>query len=287
MNARHLSFVQRTLGVLVASAFFAACSSGGAGTLMNGLGGADGGAASNTDAGRVGSGASGGDDDEADSDGTARDAGAKKKDAGSTRDGGSTADAGRKDSGGGGETCAFAGTCDSGLTMQLCTTTNASGSCTGARYDIDGTSYACASCTSCTAAADDAMNDCHPDIGGFDAGGSTPVETCSVVGTTCATGTLQYCYTSTSMGCTSRYVHDGNSYPCAQCASCDSAWGAAYVSCMDAAYGCDDLESCCGSFPSQSQSGCYSAVSSYRAQPGGDVSCKQTYDSYRSAGNCP
>ena len=65
---------------------------------------------------------------------------------------------------------------------------------------------------------------------------------------------MQVCSTSSSTsGCLStRYVHNGVSYPCTSCSSCDGAWGNAYVACMDAKYGCDDLEYCCGQFPAQS-----------------------------------
>ncbi len=205
------------------------------------------------------------------SDGSASDAGKK--------DGSSGFDASTKDSGST-ESCQFMSSCDKG-SMEFCTTYSSGGSCVGARYKVDGVSFACASCASCTSAQQDAQEACTPT--------PAPTESCNTVVTSCKVGgNMQLCSVSGSSGCLSMsYHHNGKTYSCVSCSSCDAAYDDAYVACMDALYGCDDLQYCCGYFPSQSQTGCYNAVTSYRGQVGGDVSCKSTYESYRNAGYCP
>jgi hypothetical protein len=279
--------------LLLGACGFAACSSGAGGLFDASDGGAGPQASSSPGSDQTPKTASGTDDgDDTRDEPSPRDGG--KRDGSSTKDGGSTdagkTDAGKKDASGGfdassapTESCQYAGSCDDGTTLQFCTTTQSGSGCIGARYDLDGTSYECASCGNCSAAADDAQSACHPSV-------STPTESCTSLGYSCTVGgTIQYCTTTVSgTGCTAAsYKHNGKTYSCSSCSSCDSAWGNAYVACMDAKYGCDDLEVCCGYFPSASQQGCYNSVSSFRSQLGGDVQCKSTYNSYSQAGYCP
>lgn len=225
---------------------------------------------------------------------TSNDAGTSKHDGGSatgdaaasSKDGGKDSGPNKADAGSSAtETCSSAAACSAGGQLSFCVTSDANG-CHSARYDFNGTSYPCNSCTDCTSAMNSAESDCNPSNGN----GGTTTETCSAVNSSCsAGGTVQYCVTYASTGACvgARYTYGGQSYPCTDCTTCNDGYNGAMDVCMDAQNGCDQYAACCSYLTPAAQSGCLSTANQYRNTLGGDVTCKSFYDSYKSAGYCP
>jgi hypothetical protein len=117
--------------------------------------------------------------------------------------------------------CSSSTTCGSnGLTYTQCTTYSAGGTCESSTYEVsNGTAYTCASCSNCTSAYDSVQSYCSSQV--------SPTTSCSTSYACGSTGATYYtCTTSTGSTCDSitYETSTGNSWQCATCSDCTSAY---------------------------------------------------------------
>ena len=123
--------------------------------------------------------------------------------------------------------CQQGSSCLGGGSIQICTVDGPGGACASITYKVGAQTFACASCSDCKQAADQATVACS----GNDGGGT---ETCQK-GATCPNNgvTLSFCYTTAGGSCVgARYTTSkGSSYPCVSCNDCKDASAAAAAEC--------------------------------------------------------
>jgi hypothetical protein len=175
-----------------------------------------------------------------------------------------------------------------GGALTFCTTTTSNGQCAAAEYTHAGKTFACKSCTDCTAAAQSAVADCTGGSSSSSSGGTTPTQTCTPISASCLVGgSLSYCNTYNGSTCTNAlYKHGTKTFACNSCTDCTAAYGEAYVSCQDAVGGCSDLASCCNSMASAYKPSCQQTYNAYQGQPLADYYCKTAYQSYKQSNLC-